>query len=298
MLRFISILFVLAGLALVGWGAMNFYAGDSAQSRDTAFDTTAATTEAETDAQPYSAETYSMEASPQDGFARDGGVYEDSLGEVGSDMDGDDGANLSAPPPASAPGLDDTPSRRAMRTAPTDTFTTANAPKNMIDRLRTVPIAHETPDEVRYNRSFEVTVAIDATGDSTAADALPNTGNVVEGEAQVLDKAQATLSGSAFDITLISPAIQTVSPVTENVWRWKVMPVEMGTHELRIELFAMDGDEALPVRTFRDDVEVKVSRLGQVMAKADEFDPLFMIVGGIGSLLAGLIGVLRFFRGR
>ncbi|WP_084398170.1 hypothetical protein [Henriciella aquimarina] len=186
----------------------------------------------------------------------------------------------------------------AMMDTGDDTFGTARATSPMMQRLRSVPIAHETPTSASYNRAFEVTVAIDATGDDTAADALPGEGNIMEGEAQVLDKAQATLSGSAFDIEPISPAIQTVSPVTENVWRWKVKPVETGTHELRIELFALENDEALPIRTFTDRVEVKVSRLGQVIAAADEFDPLFMVVGGIGSLLGGLFGVFRFFRRR
>lgn len=297
MLRLISILFVLAGLALLGLGALNFYADKGEAGYEAASDTAAyeADTYTEsapyeaaddvTESQPYAAETYSMDAPPEDGFSAEGPVLEDGMAEVGSGMADDE-----AP---SAAGR-----TAATRAARSERFSTASAPQSMLDRLRDVPIAHETPGEARYNRAFEVTVAIDATGDTTAADALPGTGNIAEGTAQVLDKAQATLSGSAFDITLVSPAIQTVSPVTENVWRWKVMPVEMGTHELRIELFAMDGDEALPVRTFRDTVEVKVSRLGQVIAAADTYDPLFMIVGGIGSLLAGLFGVFRFFRGR
>ena len=66
-----------------------------------------------------------------------------------------------------------------------------------------------------------------------------------------LEKAQATLTGSAFDIELVSPAIQTISPVTENVWRWRVTPVATGMHELRIELFALENDEALPFRLRR-----------------------------------------------
>lgn len=169
---------------------------------------------------------------------------------------------------------------------------------DVVDRLRTVPIAHETPSRARFNRAFEVTVAIDATGDDTAADALPGRGNVVEGEAQVAAKAQATLSGSAFEIELVSPSVQTISHVTENVWRWRVTPLETGMQELRIELFALEDNDALPVRTFTDRVEVRVSRLGQVLATADSLDPVFMILGGAGSLLAGLFGVLRFFRRR
>lgn len=217
-------------------------------------------------------------------------------------------AEMSAPPPAeetrsgprdlTAPSEAGRPETRGFGIASEEErFSTASAAQSdVLQRLRTVPIAHETPTSASFNRSFEVTVAIDATGDDTAADALPGEGNIVEGEAQVLDKAQATLSGSAFEIDLISPSVQTVSPVTENVWRWKVRPTRTGMHELRIELFALDGADALPIRTFTDRVEVKVSRLGQVIAAADQFDPVFMVLGGLGSLLAGLFGVLRFFR--
>ncbi|WP_300395163.1 hypothetical protein [Henriciella sp.] len=197
------------------------------------------------------------------------------------------------------------PARRSGETAAfeaapaeSDTFGIASATSEMMARLRTVPIAHETPTDAKFNRAFEVTVAIDATGDETAADALPGEGNVVEGEAQILDKAQATLTGPAFDIDPVSPSIQRISPVTENIWRWRVTPLETGMHELRIELFALENDEALPIRTFTDRVEVRVSRLGQALAMADTFDPVFMILGGAGSLLAGLFGVFRFFRGR
>ena len=247
MFRLISILLLLAGLALLGLGSYSYFGEPPLKT-----DERKAAPEASAEMEAFEAE---RSASEEAMLAMDG------------DFDGSFG-------PANA------------RSHP------------MVERLRTVPIAHETPATARYNRSFEVTVAIDATGDDSAADALPGEGNIVEDEAGVLDKAQATLSGAAFDIQSISPLVQTVSPVSENVWRWKVTPLETGRQTLRIELFALDGNEAMPVRTFSDEVEVKVSRLGQVIATADQFDPLFMVLGGAGSLLAGLFGIARFFRGR
>ena len=132
----------------------------------------------------------------------------------------------------------------------------------------------------------------------TAADALPGRGNIVESVAQITPSVQATLSGEQFSIEPVTPLVQRVSPMTENVWRWKVTPLEAGGHDLVIELFALIGDEALPVRTFRDKVEVDVSRVGQAIAFAQSVSPVAMVLGGIGSLLAGLFGVARFFRGR
>ncbi|MEM5516932.1 hypothetical protein WNY37_08215 [Henriciella sp. AS95] len=243
MIRFLSLLLILAGIGFVAWGGLRYYKGETGASPEISEASTSAPAEMARERTP---------GAPVEAFVADD----------------------------------------------EDTFSTASTRSSMMSRLRTVPIAHETPSSARYNRSFEVTVAIDATGDSTAVDALPGEGNIVEGEAQVLEKAQAILSGPAFDIQAISPSIQTVSPVTENVWRWKVTPLETGVQTLRIELFALENNEALPIRTFSDSVEVKVSRLGQVIAAADQFDPLFMVLGGVGSLLAGLFGVARFFRGK
>lgn len=198
----------------------------------------------------------------------------------------------------SAPVMD-FPTPRSMKSAPAlddDIVSITSAGEGMLDRLRTVPIAHETPSDAKFGRPFQVTVAIDATGDTTAADALPGTGNIVEGEAQISSKVMAALSGQHFDIEPVTPMTQTVSPLTENVWRWRVTPTEVGGQELVIELFAMEGNDALPVRTFRDKVEVQVSQVGQIIAAVDSVSPITMVIGGIGSFLAGLIGLFRLFK--
>ncbi|MEO0550068.1 MAG: hypothetical protein AAFZ91_09110 [Pseudomonadota bacterium] len=178
-----------------------------------------------------------------------------------------------------------------------DMVTTSSASDAVVDSLRSVPIAHETPGAARFGRAFEVTLAIDGTGDTNAADALLGQGNVVEAEALISPDVRATLSGSNFEIDPVTPLIQTISPLTENIWRWKVTPLETGAQDLIIEIFALDGDRAMPVRTFRDRVEVQVSAVGQAIAVANSLSPLAVVIGGIGSLLAGLLGVFRFFRG-
>lgn len=177
-------------------------------------------------------------------------------------------------------------------------FGVASAESDFMGSLRTVPIAHETPRSAVFGRPFNVTVALDATGDTTAADALPGTGNIVEGEARVSSSVQAFVSGSAFEVEAITPDTQRISPLTENVWRWKVTPNAVGSQELTIELFAIMGDEALPLRTFRDSVNVEVSRIGQAVAIARSVSPITVVAGGIGSLLAGLFGFIGFFRRR
>lgn len=221
-----------------------------------------------------------------------------------AEQSGGDMAAESAPVEMAGPSLDAATPQSMTSTAPSavresldDMVSTSSASDDLLSSLQAVPIAHETPSAAKFGRAFEVTVAIDGTGGDSAADALPGHGNIVEGEARVSADVRATLSGENFEIEAVTPLIQTVSPLTENIWRWKVTPLETGAQDLIIELFALDGNRAMPVRTFRDRVEVQVSTVGQAIAVANSLSPLAVVIGGIGSLLAGLLGVFRFFRG-
>lgn len=203
-----------------------------------------------------------------------------------------------APPPAamSAP-----PEARSMSADSAEAGPAAVIPspkQSFEDMLKTVPVAHETPASAEYKRPFNVTFAIDSTGDTTAADALPGRGVIEEGEAKVSERVEVRLSGATFAIEQTSPPIQTLSPLTENTWRWSVTPLTAGDHDLTFEIFAIDSDAVTPLRTYRDTVTVKVSGLNRAIAFADQANPLFVLLGGLGSILAGLFGVVRFFSKR
>lgn len=215
----------------------------------------------------------------------------------------------SAPAPVGSVGFDSsepvvrsTPARsltpKPMTAEDEEFFGVASANSEFMSSLRTVPIAHETPSKARFGQAFTVTLALDATGDTTATDALPGTGNVVEGEAKISSSVRALVSGESFDVEAITPETQLISPLQENVWRWRVTPTAVGNQELVIELFALMEDQALPLRTFRDKVDVEVSRIGQAIAIARSVSPITVVAGGIGSLLAGLFGFVGFFRRR
>ena len=231
-------------------------------------------------------------------------------------MQDQDTAVQSAPPPSGSVGFDlamgseEPPvARSSPSSQPTRSITLQPGFDDMVGvasaqtddflaSLRTVPVAHETPKSAQFGRAFTVTLSLDATGDTDALESLPGTGNIVEGEARIYDTVQAQVSGEAFDVEAITPATQRVSPLTENVWRWKVTPMAVGNQELVIEMFALMDNEALPLRTFRDSVEVEVSRIGQAIALAQSISPITVVAGGIGSLLAGLFGFVGFFRRR
>ncbi|MEL7230920.1 MAG: hypothetical protein AAGJ85_00240 [Pseudomonadota bacterium] len=247
MIRFLSVILILLGLAAAGYGGLRLVSNDVDEP---------IVSPSESDAEVSQIEI---------GRPSDTGPAKDLAG-VSSGLD-DDMADV-------------------MTTAP-----------SFIDTLQRVPLAHETPERARFGRAFDVTLAIDGTGDDSATEALPGRGRIVEGEGFVGVNARATLSGAAFEIEATTPGTQTVSPITENVWRWRVTPRETGAQQLTLELFALDGDRALPVRTFKDEIIVEVSRFGQAVAMAQSISPLAMVIGGIGSLIAGLFGAARFFRG-
>jgi len=167
-----------------------------------------------------------------------------------------------------------------------------------LESLKTVPVAHETPATAEYKRPFEAVLAIDATGDDTAVDALPGRGNIEEGTAKVSKKVEARLSGSGFAIKAMTPEQQTISPLTENTWRWSVTPLTAGNQELTFDIYAIDDGPAVPLRTFHNTVTVQVTGLNRAIAFADQANPLAVFLGGVGSVLAGLIGAFRFVRKR
>jgi len=174
----------------------------------------------------------------------------------------------------------------------------ADPAEAFLSTLKTVPVAHETPATAEYKRPFEAVLAIDATGDDTAVDALPGRGNIEEGTAKVSKKVEARLSGSGFAIKAMTPEQQTISPLTENTWRWQVTPLTAGSQELTFDIYAIDDGPAVPLRTFHNTVTVQVTGLNRAIAFADQANPLAVFLGGVGSILAGLFGAIKFVRKR
>jgi len=301
MLRFISILLVLAGLAVAGIGGAALL--EEYRPHETVAMNMPAPAPAPVEAMPAPEapmemlpEPAAMEApitaerAPAAPGARSAGPRTRSLA-----------SNSSADDAAEAFSVEVTGEFDALSDALAETAgVAATEPRRshaeaFLESLQTVPVAHETPKSAEYKRAFDVTLAIDATGDDTAVDALPGRGNIVTGEAQVSDRVEARVSGANFEIVPMSPAIQSLSPLTENVWRWSVMPLSAGDHDLVFEIYAIDQDSVVPLRTFRDTVTVQVSGINRAIAFADQANPLFVLLGGLGSAIAGLLGAVKFF---
>ena len=307
MLRILSVLIVIVGLVVAGIGGaalLERYAPQeelaaasapveevsaaSAPAEEPAFEVAAAEAPINEVAPPPEASAKSVpEAAAETGEAGEPAISEEeSQFNFQTEMEPSPMARSAAP--EASDSAEAMPEISAM-SAP------APAGPSFEDTLRTVPVAHETPRSAEYKRAFDVTFAIDATGDTTAADALPGRGVIEESEAKVSERVEVRVSGAAFNIVAASPPVQTLSPMTENTWRWSVTPLTAGDHDLVFEVFAIDSDAVTPLRTFQDTVTVKVSGLNRAIAFADQANPLFVLLGGLGSALAGLFAAFRFF---
>jgi hypothetical protein len=314
MLRILSILLVIGGLVVAGLGgaalletyapkeqaamaaapAEEMVATESAAMDDAGYEATA--TEAMNDAAPAAEEAPKSEAIAGARMAAPESA--DPEVSVQSEMASEAEPDLNFQVQTEEGPAAMMPPEQKIAAAPGEVSTSVAVPepkKSFEETLQTVPVAHETPRTAEYKRAFNVTFAIDATGDTTAADALPGRGVIEEGEAKVSDRVEVRLSGAGFNIVQTSPGTQSLSPLTENTWRWSVTPLSAGEHDLTFEIFAIDSDTVTPLRTYRDTVTVKVSGLNRAIAFADQANPLFVLLGGLGSAIAGLFGAIRFF---
>lgn len=307
MLRILSILMVIGGLLAAGIGGASLL--EQVAPKEAAYDAPMAEVAAEpapmqeAAMEAASAEAEMAEEAPAPAAAmksEDRAIAAtEPMAGIASETSEDDTGFMfqtqSEEPPAAA--MAPSAERRTMPGEPVaDAAAVMPEPKpSFEDTLKTVPVAHETPRSAEYKRAFDVTFAIDATGDTTAADALPGRGIIEEGEAKVSERVEVRLSGASFNIVAASPPTQTLSPLTENKWRWSVTPLTAGDHDLVFEVFAIDSDSVTPLRTFSDTVTVNVSGINRAIAFADQANPLFVLLGGLGSALAGLFGAIRFF---
>jgi len=192
------------------------------------------------------------------------------------------------------------PSSRRLPSPGDQSFTSQSMPRpdSLQQTMRSVPIAYEAPPRAQFARPFTVTVVVDATGEGDGTEALPGSGQQVADTAEVTDRVQVSVAGDAFGVEPLSPAIQRLSDQTENIWRFRAVARDPGDQPLAIEIFALDGADALPVRTYRGTVTVEITRVGQAVALAESLNPVVVLLGGIGSALAGFFGFVRFFSGR
>ena len=80
---------------------------------------------------------------------------------------------------------------------------------------------------------------------------------------KVIDRMEARLTGTDFEITAVTPELQAISRNETTIWKWQIKPISSGAHYLHLTLTAIltiDGkDIERAIRTFDKRIEVNVS---------------------------------------
>jgi hypothetical protein len=154
------------------------------------------------------------------------------------------------------------------------------------------------PAKLGLNKAIDVSLVINATDDADAGkDALQGfPGTVVERDVDLSDTVSAQLTGVGFDINSQTVERQKLSGKTINRWQWRVTPTEVGKRTLILEIFgyASGSLDAEPLDAYRDEIEVEVQQLDQLINTARTFQPVFAVVAGLAGALSALFAFLRF----
>ncbi len=163
---------------------------------------------------------------------------------------------------------------------------------NLLANLKSYPIAYETPHLAQQGTAFDVTLAIDGSGDDSAIEGLPGRQNITENTARLSKLVEAKLSGAAFEIQSANAATQHLLPHRETVWRWTVMPHQAGKHDLYLEIFAnVDGDTAVMLESFSDVIDVEITKAENKPRFMEDARLYISVFGGLVSLLLGMIAL-------
>jgi len=161
-------------------------------------------------------------------------------------------------------------------------FASAN---RALEALRWQNLALAAPNEMELGETARIQLVLG--GEKSIGDlkSLLESAGTQEGKRiLVSDRMEASLSGSGFEITAITPTSQTVSNRQITKWEWSVKAKEFGISHLNMSLNALlsvDGkDTQKSVQTFQRDIRVKVMSAKSAWAFVDYYR---VYIGGIST---------------
>jgi hypothetical protein len=125
-------------------------------------------------------------------------------------------------------------------------------------------VAYNVPRSIRLGATEEIQLLLslqqslkDLQHDVTAA------GEVEGARVQVSNVMKASLSGSDFQIEVISPETQAISSTGTTEWKWEIRPKTAGEHQVHLvlsALFEVDGvSAARPIKTYDRTITIEVT---------------------------------------
>jgi hypothetical protein len=208
-------------------------------------------------------------------------------------------APAATPSPPPAPPADPVVSPAQASAPPAATASTAGVTPSLAAQFKSRKVTYNRPPEkLALNKAIDVSLVINATDDADAGkEALQGfPGTVVERDVDLSDTVSAQLTGVGFDITSQTVERQKLSGKTLNRWQWRVMPTEVGTRTLILEIFgyASGSLDAEPLDAYRDEIVVEVQQLDQVINWAKSVQPVFAVLAALAGAASALFAFLRF----
>jgi hypothetical protein len=141
-------------------------------------------------------------------------------------------------------------------------------------------------------RQDQLQALLERMGPSLVSAALPEEGHVEADVIRVSNRMDATLVGTAFEITPQSPGLQAMTSLQPSLWEWKVTPKQPGLQHLRLTIAAhvdVAGKESpLVLKTFEQTVDVEVTYMERVVGCARSNSGL---LGGSGAVVSIVVAL-------
>lgn len=134
----------------------------------------------------------------------------------------------------------------------------------ILEQMAQANIAFNAPTKMKLDSPSTIQLVLSPSNSIEELKELITAEGEKEGaQIRISDRMEAHLSGTAFQISTITPELQAVTWNAPTEWKWEVQPTQYGRHNLHLTLTAIitTKDSSMPrtIRTFDKTIEVEVS---------------------------------------
>lgn len=146
---------------------------------------------------------------------------------------------------------------------------TINLVNDYLSQLSWGQIIFNTPEKMNLEDTDTICLILDNDEDfSNVLYNYKNNTKLVNAKIKISDQMDATLTGSGFKITSITPSQQVISLIEPTIWKWEIKPIEKGKQNIYLTIniiITVDGDNLTrTVKTFEREIQIKVTAVQSV----------------------------------